>query len=269
MPISPYKVKFNMGENATDSNPPIEAGQILLDKAGDKQCLFVDVDDSTRLQVKDPTKMDKWGEVNSYGDPYTYIEPSTSIVLGHTTLSGGTTSTIRGLVVDKESDMIALGYIDRSDDANLTQVQQAVHSDGITSTYYNSKNNSATMSIGMSRSAGLRALLEIGYNRDNVDYVCGFEASSTYDGFALGSKSHSVSDTVNHNSLNLLVRTTHLSIEYDNQISTTKNISFLPDTDTEQFLIHGVCSPKEDIDAANKQYVDQKVSEVQTTWTDW
>lgn len=67
----------------------------------------------------------------------------------------------------------------------------------------------------------------------------------------------------------LLVRATHLSIEYDNRISTTKNISFLPDTDTEQFLIHGVCSPKEDIDAANKQYVDQKVSEVQTTWTDW
>ena len=65
MPISPYKVKFNMGENATDSNPPIEAGQILLDKAEDKQCLFVDVDDSTRLQIKDPTKMDKWAELQT------------------------------------------------------------------------------------------------------------------------------------------------------------------------------------------------------------
>ena len=54
-----------MGENATDSNPPIEAGQILLDKAEDKQCLFVDVDDSTRLQIKDPTKMDKWAELQT------------------------------------------------------------------------------------------------------------------------------------------------------------------------------------------------------------
>ena len=52
-----------MGEDVTDSNPPIEAGQILLDKAKDAECLFVDVDDTTRLQIKDPTKMSKFGEV--------------------------------------------------------------------------------------------------------------------------------------------------------------------------------------------------------------
>ena len=269
MPTPLYKVKFSMGENATDSNPAIEAGQIVLDTAQGKECVFVDINDSTRLQVKDPTKMDKWGEVNSYGDPYTYIEPSTSIVLGHTTLSGGTLSTIRGLVVDKENDMIAFQYIDgRSDDAYLTQVQQAVHSDGITNEYYNSENGRAIMTIGKSKSANLRVRLETEYNLDNVDYNHGFEISSAHDGFLLGSRSHLVGSTT-YNNLMLLVRATHLSIEYDNQISTTKNISFLPDTDTEQFLIHGVYSPKEDIDAANKQYVDQKVSEVQTTWTDW
>ena len=77
MPTPLYKVKFSMGENATDSNPAIEAGQIVLDTAEGKECVFVDINDSTRLQVKDPTKMDKWGEVEypaqdtSYTNIYT------------------------------------------------------------------------------------------------------------------------------------------------------------------------------------------------------
>lgn len=80
MPTPLYKVKFSMGENATDSNPAIEAGQIVLDTAEGKECVFVDINDSTRLQVKDPTKMDKWGEVEyptqdtSYTNIYTDTE---------------------------------------------------------------------------------------------------------------------------------------------------------------------------------------------------
>lgn len=83
MPTSPYKVKFNMGENATDSNPPIEAGQIVLDKAQDKQCLFVDVDDSTRLQIKDLTKMDKWGSLGPTNiDDIQHIAPNKNTIIG-------------------------------------------------------------------------------------------------------------------------------------------------------------------------------------------
>ena len=113
MPSPLYKVKFSMGENATDSNPAIEAGQIVLDTAQGKECVFVDINDSSKLQVKDPTKMDKWGEVHSYGDQYTIIEPSTSILLGHAIFSDGPPSMIRGLAVDNENGLVSLGYIYR------------------------------------------------------------------------------------------------------------------------------------------------------------
>lgn len=58
-------VTFTMGEDVTDTNPPKVAGQIVLDTAPDASTLYVDTDENTRLQVTDPTKMDKWAEVRT------------------------------------------------------------------------------------------------------------------------------------------------------------------------------------------------------------
>lgn len=271
MPTSPYKVKFNMGENATDSNPPIEAGQILLDKAQDKQCLFVDVDDSTRLQVKDPTKMDKWGEVHSL-DSITYIEPSTSIILGYGGSSGGTPTAIRGLRVDEEEDgQIGFIHMNASDGTYPTTVSQSVGPNGVTSGYANSEIGTAQFNAGYSLdpSLGLVAEMTVVYDDSEFHYEHGCGISSSNHAFAVGNVSCPVNNSQASTRSQLLMDTYSLSLTFSTHTSTTRKITFLPDTDTEQFLIHGVCNPKKDIDAANKQYVDSKVSEVQTTWIDW
>lgn len=269
MPSHLYKVKFSMGENATDSNPAIEAGQIILDTAQDKECVFVDINDTTRLQVKDPTKMDKWGEVHSYGDQYTLVEPSTPIFLGHTIFSGATPSMTRGLAIDNENGIINLGYIDgRSDETDPHQVYLSMDSTKITGTYHNTEQDTVTLDLGYSSSGGLNAGMSVDYDRSNTKYGHSFGISSSDDSFRIVSMSHTL-DTFSYNKFNLMVCPTYLSIDYGTYTLVTQSISFLPDTDTEQFLIHGVCSPKEDIDAANKQYVDQVVSEVKTSWVDW
>lgn len=54
-------VSFTMGSGVTDSVPSKIPGQISLDT--DTSALYVDIDADNRLQVKDPTKMDKFGEV--------------------------------------------------------------------------------------------------------------------------------------------------------------------------------------------------------------
>lgn len=60
-------VSFTMGSGLTDSNPKKIPGQISLDT--NSSALYIDIDNASRLQVKDPTKMDKFGKV-TLGIPY-------------------------------------------------------------------------------------------------------------------------------------------------------------------------------------------------------
>lgn len=53
-------VRFTMGSSVTDSNPPKLPGLISLDKSNGS--MYIDTEDGTRLQVKDTTKMPKFGE---------------------------------------------------------------------------------------------------------------------------------------------------------------------------------------------------------------
>ena len=261
-------VSFKIGENASESSPPIVPGQFLVDAAADKQCLYLDTDESTRIQLKDPTKMDKWGEVHSL-DSITYIEPSTSIILGYGAPSSGTPATIRGLRVDEEEDgQIALMHMDTSDSSYSTMVSHSLGPSGVTSMYYSTENGTAQVMAGYS-SLSLVAEIRAAYDRSSVHHEHRFGASSNNSAFAVVNSSYPVGNMQARSTSQLLMDTDSLSLTYIPQASTARKISFHPDTDTEQFLIHGVCNPKEDMDAANKKYVDSKVSELQTTWIDW
>ena len=271
MPTSPYKVKFNMGENATNSNPPIEAGQIVLDKAEDKQCLFVDVDDSTRLQVEDPTKMDKWGEVITTSSMY-HVQPYPNTVIGQVTYRDEVPIKLSGILFQQTDDGTVVGVqnADLSDETYQTMVQLYTTLDGIAGSYYNTEQGNISLNVGTGTLGVLQSKLTINHNKSPIHYIHEFGVDSTNLTWYMAHNSYPIENMKEKDIFTFKVGTNavHIECKAHDEVD-GRNLSFFPDTDTRQFLVRGVCTPKEDVDAANKQYVDSKVSEVQTTWIDW
>lgn len=236
MPISPYKVKFNMGENATDSNPPIEAGQILLDKAEDKQCLFVDVDDSTRLQVKDPTKMDKWGEVSILETPFQ-----------------DTASVIRKDIVVNDPDPLSHGYF-----AQQTYIGTSIIDES------NQTAPNAMLQIA-----------SIGDPNDAENYfnIISVQSAGTHEGVHYKSMI-SLSD-VGMDMLDLRVESTSGDSYDDTCARLILNANGFIEVESSSTVnpagisIRGIQDVSRDTDAANKRYVDTQVASVEPTWIDW
>ena len=235
MPISPYKVKFNMGENATDSNPPIEAGQILLDKAEDKQCLFVDVDDSTRLQVKDPTKMDKWGEVSISEVPFQGV----SILL-------------KDIVVN-DPDPLSHGYF-----AQQTLIGTSIINES------NQTAPNATLQI-----------MSMGDPNDAENYfnTISMQSAGTHEEVHYRGRI-SLSD-MGMDMLDLRVESTSGDSYDDTCARLVLNAGGFIEVESSSSVnpagisIRGIRDVSRDTDAANKKYVDDQVLSVQTTWIDW
>ena len=225
-----------MGENATDSNPPIEAGQILLDKAEDKQCLFVDVDDSTRLQVKDPTKMDKWGEVSISEVPF----------------QGAVSILMKNIVVN-DPDPLSHGYL-----AQQTLIGTSIINES------NQTAPNATLQI-----------MSMGDPNDAENYfhIISMQSARTHEGVHYrGAISLSGMDM---DMLDLRVESTSGDSYDDTCARLVLNAGGFIEVESSSSVnpagisIRGIQDVSRDTDAANKKYVDDQVLSVQTTWIDW
>ena len=262
-------VSFKIGENASESNPPIVPGQFIIDAAADKQCLYLDTDESTRIQLKDPTKMDRWGEVSNLNGN-TIVQPLSATMIGCTT--GSEDNPIQNItclsIPDSSDDDPSIGFLisDTSDSSYQSMVSQGVQKSGIRMRYYNTENGNASMNVGLDNSImGIAA--KLAYNTSPTHYEHEFGINRSNRAFYITNISCPIDDMSSVDRFQMIVNTDNVYIQSRlHTQSELRTISFSPDTDTRNFFIHGVCTPKEDNDAANKEYVDTQVSSIAPVW---
>lgn len=231
-------VSFKIGENASESSPPIVPGQFLVDAAADKQCLYLDTDESTRIQLKDPTKMDKWGEVNIQDTP---VQDNISY---HT----------KSIIVN-DPDPLSHGWLGQQLVITTSPIEE---------------------SNPMASAAGFQ-MMSMGDPNDAETYfhILTIPVQSTRNGIHYRS-AISVSD-IDKETLSLRIdsapvsgnsyddQNIKLSLNIDGYIEVYSSITANPLGAS----IRGIQDVSRDTDAANKKYVDDQLSSVQTTWVDW
>ena len=261
-------VSFKIGENASESNPPIIPGQFIIDAAADKQCLYLDTDEGTRIQLKDPTKMDVWGEVSNL-DGTTLVQPVSHTMIGYAETLEGAPQKMFGISVpdaSTDSPSVQLTCMDLSDSSYQTMVSQTVTKSGIGMMYYNTEHGNASMNVGLG-TGNMRIAAKLAYNVSPTHYENEFGIDRSNRAFYITNISCPIDDMSSVDMFQMVVNTDNVYIQSRlHTQSEPRTISFSPDTDTRNFLIHGVCTPKEDNDVANKEYVDTQVSSIAPVW---
>ena len=233
-------VSFKIGENVSESNPPITPGQFIVDAASDKQCLYLDTDESTRIQLKDPTKMDVWGELSIQDIPMTG--------------SSGVSSHSKCIIVD-DPDALSHGWFAQQLVIS-TSPMEASNPMGSTAALQ-------MMSMGDPNNAENHFHIlsaQVQGTHDEIKYRSAIQISDiAEDMLSLRIDSASGSGD-SYDDTNIM-----LFLHVDGYIEVESSSTINP----AGVSIRGIQDVSRDTDAANKLYVDTRVSEVQQFWIDW
>ena len=227
------ELKFNWGHGVTDTTPTITPGQILLDK--DNNTLHIDTDDNQRLQISDPTKMDKFGEYRTI----------------HAEVEGGLTSDYNQINFSTGNTT----YLSLTD--YLQNVQSPDDNQDVPSCSLSLISNRMDIENRKLRSGGILAEII-----DNSNSTYDYEAVHNriqFSGYRLSLEFGSINLNTGENIY------TQNEIWFDDG-----GIELRIDPDNEfGGYVRGITKVQDDSDATNKQYVDNAVTNAKMTWGEY